>query len=67
MTRLHTLQNDLIMQRRESQELRADLEACRLEKSNVQRKLDNTLEEKRQMNDRINNLTMIGKFFIYCL
>ncbi|XP_023247970.1 centrosomal protein of 135 kDa [Copidosoma floridanum] len=60
MTRVHTLQNELTMQRREAQELRADLEACRLEKSSVQRLLENTLEEKKHMTDRINNLTMMA-------
>lgn len=61
MTQVHVLESELTVQRREAQELRADLEACRLEKSNVQRILESTLEEKKQMTDRINNLTIMGK------
>lgn len=60
MTQVHVLENELTIQRRETQELRADLEACRLEKSNVQRILESTLEEKKHMTDRINNLTVMG-------
>ncbi|XP_008217193.1 centrosomal protein of 135 kDa isoform X3 [Nasonia vitripennis] len=59
MTQVHVLESELTVQRREAQELRADLEACRLEKSNVQRILESTLEEKKQMTDRINNLTIM--------
>lgn len=61
MTQVHVLESELTVQRREAQELRADLEACRLEKSNVQRILESTLEEKKQMTDRINNLTIMGR------
>ncbi|KAJ8668217.1 hypothetical protein QAD02_009880 [Eretmocerus hayati] len=60
MTQVHVLESELTVQRREAQELRADLEACRLEKSSVQRTLETTLEEKKQMTDRINNLTLMA-------
>jgi len=60
MTQLHVLERELIVERREVQELRADLESCRLEKRNVQRTLESTLDEKKQMSDRINQLTIIG-------
>lgn len=62
MTQVHVLESELTVQRREAQELRADLEACRLEKSSVQRTLEMTLEEKKHMTDKINNLTMMGMF-----
>ncbi|KAL7292374.1 hypothetical protein TKK_0013972 [Trichogramma kaykai] len=58
MIQVHTLKSELTIQSREAQELRADLEACRLEKTNVQRILENTLEEKKQMTDKFNQLTM---------
>lgn len=60
MTQLHVLERELFVERREVQELRADLESCRLEKRNVQRTLESTLDEKKQMSDRINQLTIIG-------
>ncbi|EFN60931.1 Centrosomal protein of 135 kDa [Camponotus floridanus] len=61
MTQLHVLERELIVERREVQELRADLESCRLEKRNVQRTLESTLDEKKQMSDRINQLAIIEK------
>lgn len=60
MTQVHILERELTVERREEQELRADLEACRLEKRNIQRTLESALDEKKQMSDRINRLTVIG-------
>lgn len=60
MTQVHILERELTVERREVQELRADLEACKLEKHNIQRTLESTLDEKKQMSDRINQLTIIG-------
>lgn len=67
MTQVHVLERELTVERREVQELRADLEACRLEKRNIQRTLECTLDEKKQMSDKINQLTVIGmlKLFIF--
>ncbi|XP_078052168.1 uncharacterized protein LOC144478274 [Augochlora pura] len=61
MTQVHILEGELIVERREVQELRADLEACRLEKRNMQRNLESTLDEKKHIIDRINELTVIEK------
>ncbi|XP_050457150.1 centrosomal protein of 135 kDa isoform X1 [Cataglyphis hispanica] len=61
MKQLHVLEHELIVERREVQELRADLESCRLEKRNVQRTLEHTLDEKKQMSDKINQLAIIEK------
>ncbi|KMQ96415.1 centrosomal protein [Lasius niger] len=61
MTQVHVLERELIVERREVQELRADLESCKLEKRNVQRTLESTLDEKKQMSDRINQLAIIEK------
>ncbi|XP_026829507.1 testis-specific gene 10 protein isoform X3 [Ooceraea biroi] len=61
MTQVHVLERELTVERREMQELRADLEGCRLEKRNIQRTLDSTLDEKKQMTDKINQLTIIEK------
>nr|XP_033320790.1 centrosomal protein of 135 kDa isoform X2 [Megalopta genalis] len=61
MTQVHILEGELIVERREVQELRADLEACRLEKRNIQRNLESTLDEKKHIIDRINELTIIEK------
>ncbi|KYN02704.1 hypothetical protein ALC62_06504 [Cyphomyrmex costatus] len=58
MTQVHILEHKLTVERREVQELRADLEACRLEKRNIQRTLESTLDEKKQMSDKINQLTV---------
>lgn len=60
MTQLHASERQLIVERREMQELRADLESCKLEKRNIQRTLESTLDEKKQMSDRINQLAIIG-------
>ncbi|XP_050457151.1 centrosomal protein of 135 kDa isoform X2 [Cataglyphis hispanica] len=60
MKQLHVLEHELIVERREVQELRADLESCRLEKRNVQRTLEHTLDEKKQMSDKINQLAIIA-------
>lgn len=60
MTQVHVLERELTVERREVQELRADLESCKLEKRNVQRTLESTLDEKKQMSDRINQLAIIG-------
>lgn len=60
MMQVHVLERELTVERREVQELRADLEACKLEKRNVQRTLESTLDEKKQMSDRINQLTVMG-------
>ncbi|KYN32569.1 hypothetical protein ALC56_13050 [Trachymyrmex septentrionalis] len=61
MTQVHVLERELTVERREVQELRADLEACKLEKRNIQRTLERTLDEKKQMSDKINQLTVIEK------
>ncbi|KAL6426094.1 hypothetical protein ACFW04_008989 [Cataglyphis niger] len=60
MKQLHVLEHELIVERREVQELRADLESCRLEKRNIQRTLESTLDEKKQMSDKINQLAIIA-------
>ncbi|XP_011052549.1 PREDICTED: centrosomal protein of 135 kDa isoform X2 [Acromyrmex echinatior] len=60
MTQVHVLERELTVERREVQELRADLEACKLEKRNIQRTLECTLDEKKQMSDKINQLTVIA-------
>ncbi|XP_063979260.1 centrosomal protein of 135 kDa isoform X4 [Diachasmimorpha longicaudata] len=60
MTKINHLENELLVEKRASQELRADLEACRLEKRNLQRIVDSSTEEKKKLTDRINELTLIG-------
>lgn len=67
MTQVHVLERELIVERREVQELRADLEACRLEKRNIQHTLDSTLNEKKQMTNKINELTIIGMLISFYL
>ncbi|CAK9809654.1 Centrosomal protein of 135 kDa [Anthophora quadrimaculata] len=59
MQRVHILEDELTAERRGVQELRASLEACKLEKLNIERTLESTLDEKKQMTDRINELTVI--------
>ncbi|XP_043584009.1 centrosomal protein of 135 kDa-like isoform X1 [Bombus pyrosoma] len=61
MARVHALEAELTVEHREVQELRGDLEACKLEKRNIERTLESTLDEKKQMTDRINELTVIEK------
>lgn len=61
MTQVHVLERELTVERREVQELRADLESCKLEKRNIQRTLESTLDEKKQMSDRLNQLAIIEK------
>ncbi|XP_011297074.1 centrosomal protein of 135 kDa isoform X2 [Fopius arisanus] len=60
LAKVSHLENDLLVEKRASQELRADLEACRLEKRSLQKILDSTAEEKKKLTDRINELTLIG-------
>lgn len=67
MTQVHSLEGELTVEHREVQELRADLEACRLEKRNIQRNLESALDEKKHMIDRINELTVIGMRFLFTL
>lgn len=62
MAQGHALERELTVERREVQELRADLEACKLEKRKVQRTLESALDEKKQLTDRINQLTIIGTY-----
>lgn len=61
MAEIHALRNEVSMSRREAQESKKDLETCRAEKSSLQRVLDNTLDEKKEMTDKINTLTAIGE------
>lgn len=65
MARVHALEAELTVEHREVQELKADLEACKLEKRTIERTLESTLDEKKQMTDRINELTVIGKQNFY--
>lgn len=60
MEQVHVLESELAVKRREVQELTADLEACKLEKRNIQRTLESTLEEKKKITNKINQLTIIG-------
>lgn len=66
MTQVHVLERELTVERRGVQELRADLEACKVEKRNIQRTLESTLDEKKQMTNRINELTIIGMSKFFC-
>lgn len=61
MARVHVLEDELTTEHREVQELRKNLETCKLEKLNIQCTLESTLDEKKQMTDRINELTVIGR------
>ncbi|XP_043259475.1 centrosomal protein of 135 kDa-like isoform X2 [Colletes gigas] len=61
MTQVHVLEGELTVEHRVVQELRADLEACKLEKRNIQRNLESMLDEKKQMTNRINMLTIVEK------
>lgn len=63
MKQVHALENELAVKHKEIQELTADLEACKLEKRNIQRTLESTLEEKKKITNKINQLTIIGMFF----
>lgn len=60
MTQIHQLETNLLGEKRTSQELRADLESCRVEKRNIQRKLEEVQEENRQLKNRVNDLELIG-------
>ncbi|XP_008547784.1 centrosomal protein of 135 kDa isoform X2 [Microplitis demolitor] len=61
MTQIHQLETNLLGEKRTSQELRADLESCRVEKRNIQRKLEEVQEENRQLKNRVNDLELIDK------
>ncbi|XP_057321420.1 centrosomal protein of 135 kDa isoform X2 [Microplitis mediator] len=61
MTQIHQLETNLLGEKRTSQELRADLENCRVEKRNIQRKLEEVQEENRQLKNRVNDLDLIDK------
>ena len=60
LTQVHVLDNELSEEKRKSQDLKADLDACKLEKLDIQRVLELTLDEKKSLTDRINQLTVIG-------
>lgn len=59
-TQVRELEANLMEEKRSSQELRAEFEACKIEKRNIQRTLDSTVEDKKKLTDRINQLTLIG-------
>lgn len=60
MTQVHALECELAEERRRVQELKTDLGASRLEKLDIQQTLEFTLEEKKNLTDRINQLTAMG-------
>lgn len=62
VVRVSELENELAVKHKQVQELRADLEASKLEKRKIHLTLDSTLDEKKQMTDKINHLTIIGKY-----
>ena len=45
---------------RNNQELQASMESLKLQKHNLQRKLETALDEKKKHLDRINELNIIG-------
>ncbi|XP_043473672.1 centrosomal protein of 135 kDa isoform X2 [Leptopilina heterotoma] len=60
MTQVHALECELAEERRKVQELKSDLGASRLEKLDIQQTLEFTLEEKKNLTDRINQLTAMA-------
>ena len=62
-TQIYVLENELTITRRELQESQADLESLKSEKRSIQRCLETTMEEKKQMTDRINELILLGIFY----
>ncbi|XP_051170534.1 centrosomal protein of 135 kDa-like isoform X2 [Leptopilina boulardi] len=60
LTQVHALECELAEERRKVQELKTDLGASRLEKLDIQQTLEFTLEEKKNLTDRINQLTVIA-------
>lgn len=60
MTQVHALECELAEERRRVQELKTDLGASRLEKLDIQQTLEFTLEEKKNLTDRINQLTAMA-------
>lgn len=59
--KINDLKANLLEEKRASQELRAEFEACKMEKRNIQRILDSTAEDKKQLTNKINQFTLIGK------
>lgn len=57
---IQTLERDVSELKREKQELLADLDAVKLEKNHLQTVLETALDEKKRLNDRINQFTIIG-------
>ncbi|XP_033216030.1 centrosomal protein of 135 kDa isoform X2 [Belonocnema kinseyi] len=57
MSQVHALESELIEERRRAQELKSDMDTSKLEKLDLQRILESTLEEKKRLTDRINQLT----------
>lgn len=62
LTQVHALECELAEERRKVQELKTDLGASRLEKMDIQQTLEFSLEERKKLTDRINQLTAIGNF-----
>ncbi|KAF2883200.1 hypothetical protein ILUMI_22975 [Ignelater luminosus] len=56
---IQTLERDVSELKREKQELLADLDAVKLEKNHLQTVLETALDEKKRLNDRINQFTVI--------
>ncbi|XP_034949159.1 centrosomal protein of 135 kDa isoform X2 [Chelonus insularis] len=59
LNQISELENNLLAERRMCQELRADVEAAKNEKRNIQRALDNALEENKQLLNKIKNANML--------
>ncbi|KAF7998336.1 hypothetical protein HCN44_009734 [Aphidius gifuensis] len=57
--KINDLKANLLEEKRASQELRAEFEACKMEKRNIQRILDSTVDDKKQLTDKINQFTLI--------
>lgn len=58
------LEKEVNQLRREKQEILSDWETTKTEKKHLQYLLETALEEKRLMNDRINQFVVIGKRFV---
>ncbi|KAJ8963926.1 hypothetical protein NQ314_005254 [Rhamnusium bicolor] len=62
---IQNLEREVSKLKQDKLELSSDLDAIKLEKKHLQTHLDNEIEDKKRLTDRINSFTIIGKCVKY--
>lgn len=60
---IQRLEKEVVNMKRDNQELVSDYEVVKTEKRHLQAVLETALEEKKRLNDRLNQYSIIGRFY----